>query len=159
MKIVFTSLFMILAICSCSKKNTPRSAALPDNVTDDKPIVLKEGQAIILMMEGDRNLMIGATVADGELTVSEIDTKGRSFGVTWKDTNTWDTSTTVSDGANTTFVLDKNGDGYADFKTELNPSGTRRFELQGEAWIELNPEINTKESNKAEMATPRKLSD
>lgn len=81
--------------------------------------------------------MIGASVIDGKLTVVEIDPKGRNFGVTWKNSEAWDTSTIVSDGSTTTYVLDKNGDGYADFKAETTPTGSRRYELQGEEWVEV----------------------
>jgi hypothetical protein len=137
MKTLLLALFLIFAVCACSKKPAPRSAALPDNVTNDKPIVLKEGQSVILMKEGDQYLMIGASVADGKLSVAEIDPKGRNFGVTWKDSETWETSTMVSDGTTATSVLDKNGDGYADFKAVSTPSGLRRYELQGEEWVEI----------------------
>lgn len=137
MKTLTLVLCLIVAVCSCSKKTSQRSAALPDNVVSDKPIILKEGQSVVLMKEGDRNLMIGAAVIDGKLTVAGIDPKSRNFGVTWKDADSWDTSTTVKDGSKSTIVLDKNGDGYADFRTEVTPSGVHRYELQGETWIEL----------------------
>ena len=102
---------------------------------------------MILMMEGDRDLMVGASVSNGKLSVAEIDPKSRNFGVAWKDADTWETSTTVKDGSNTTFVLDKNGDGYADFKAEITPTGTRRYELQGEAWIEVKSTKKTSEQD------------
>jgi len=102
---------------------------------------------VILMKEGDRNLMIGATVLDGKLSVAEINPKGRNFGVTWKDAETWETSTTVSDGPNHTYVLDKNGDGYADFKAETTPSGTHRFELKGDAWVEVKSKKDRSEQD------------
>jgi hypothetical protein len=86
--------------------------------------------------------MIGAAVVDGKLSIAEIDPKGRNFGVTWKDAETWETSTMVSDGLNRTYVLDKNGDGYADFKADSTPSGTRQFELKGKAWVELKSRNN-----------------
>ena len=145
MKTFLPALFLIFVICACSKRPPSRSAALPDNVISDKPIVLKEGQAVILMMEGDRDLMVGASVSDGKLSVAEIDPKSRNFGVAWKDADTWETSTTVTDGSNTTFVFDKNGDGYADFKAEITPTGTRRYELHGEAWIEVKSTKKTSE--------------
>jgi hypothetical protein len=137
MKTLLPALFLIFAISACGKKPAPRSAAIPDNVVSDKPIVLKEGQSVILMKEGDRELMIGASVVDGKLSVVEIDPKGRNFGVTWKDSESWETSTIVSDGSTTTSILDKNGDGYADFKAVSTPSGLRRYELQGEEWVEI----------------------
>ena len=137
MKTFLPALFLILVVCACSKKPPSRSAALPDNVVNDKPIVLKEGQAVIFMMEGDRDLMIGASVSDGKLSVAEIDRKSRNFGVTWEDSERWNTATMVADGPNQVTVLDRNGDGYADFKAEVAPTGIRRYELQGEAWIEV----------------------
>ena len=147
MKTPLPALFLIFVICACSKKPPSRSAALPDNVMSDKPIVLKEGQAVILMMEGDRDLMVGASVSDGKLSVAEIDQKKRNFGVTWRDADTWDTSTTVKDGSNTTVVFDKNGDGYADFKAEITPTGTRRYELQGEDWVEVKSKKSQSEQD------------
>ena len=137
MKAHLAVLFLIAVVCGCNKMPPTRSTALPDNVVSDKPIILKEGQAVILMREGDRALMIAASVIDEELSIGEIDPKGRSFGVTWKDADTWDTSTTVTDGNNRTLVLDKNGDGYADFRAEMTPSGDRGYELQGETWVEF----------------------
>ena len=150
MKNLIPSLFLIVAISSCSKEPTSRSAALPDNVVSDKPIVLKEGQSVMLMREGDPDLMIGASVVDGKLSVAEIDPKGRNFGVTWKNSESWTTSTIVSDGTITTYVLDKNGDGYADFRAENSPAGTHRYELQGEAWIEVKSTKKTSESGSRE---------
>ena len=147
MKTLLPALFLTFIVCACSKKPPLRSAALPDNVVTDKPIVLKEGQAVVLMMEGDRNLMVGASISDGKLSVAEIDPKSRNFGVTWKDADTWGTSTSVTDGSNTTFVLDKNGDGYADFKTEITPTGTRRYELQGEDWVEVKSKKSQSEQD------------
>lgn len=123
--------------CSCSKTPAPRPAALPDNVVSDKPIVLKEGQAVMLMKAGDRDLMIGVAVVDGKLSVSEVDPKGRNFGVAWRNSDTWETSTMVSEGQNHTITMDKNMDGLADFKAVTTPSGTHRFEMKGESWLEL----------------------
>ena len=137
MKNLLPALFLIFAVCACGKKQAVRSAALPDNVVSDKPIVLKEGQAVILMKAGDRDLMIGVSIVDGKLCVHEVDLKGHNFGVVWKDSETWETSTTVSDGQNHTIVMDKNMDGFADLKAETTPSGTHRSELKGEAWVEL----------------------
>ena len=145
MKTLLPALFLIFVVCACSKKPPSRSAALPDNVVTDKPIVLKEGQAVVLMMEGDRDLMVAASVVDGKLSVAEVDPKGRNFGVTWKDSESWTTSTNASDGSSSTYVLDKNGDGYADYKAEITSTGTRRYELQGEAWIEVKSTKKTSE--------------
>ena len=77
MKTLIPSLFLIFAVCACEKKPQVRSAALPDNVVNDKPIVLKKGQAVVLMKEGDRDLMTGIGVVDGKLCVQEIDPKGK----------------------------------------------------------------------------------
>jgi len=145
MKNLLPALLLIFAVCACSKKSGPRSAVLPDNVVSDKPIVLKEGQSVMLMKKGDRDLMIGVGVVDGKLAVNEIDPKGRNFGVTWMDSESWATSTIVSDGTNSTYVLDRNGDGYADYRAETSPAGTRRYELQGDAWIEVQSTKKTSE--------------
>lgn len=91
----------------------------------------------MLMMDGDNDLKIGAAVVDGRLSIAEIDPAGRNFGVTWKDAETWETSTIISDGSNTTIVMDKDGDGYADFKAETGPSGSRRYKLEEDTWIEV----------------------
>ena len=147
MKTLLPVLFLIFIVCACSKKSPSRSAALPDNVVTDKPIVLKEGQAVVLMMEGDRDLMVAASVVDGKLSIAEVDPKNRNFGVTWEDAETWNTSTMVADGPNQVTVLDRNGDGYADFKAEITPTGTRRYELQGEAWIEVKSTKKTSEQD------------
>lgn len=145
MKTLLPALFLTFAISACNKKPVPKSAALPENTGSEKLIVLKEGQAVTLMKEGDRELMIAASVVQGKLCVAEVDPRGRSFGVSWKDADTWDTTTTVTDGSNTTMVFDKNGDGYADFRAELTPSGIKRYELQGEAWVQLKPKIENGE--------------
>ena len=137
MKNLLPALFLMLTVCACSKKPAPRSAALPDNLVSDKPIVLKEGQSVTLMKEGDPDLRIGASVVDGKLSIAEIDPKGRNFGVSWKDSESWETGTIVSDGSTASYVLDKDGDGYADFKAETSPSGTRRYKLQGAEWVEV----------------------
>lgn len=137
MKIVFLTASFLFAATSCTKKPAAGSAALPDNVMSDKPIVLKEGQAVILMKTGDKDLMIGVGVVDGKLSVQEVDPEGRNFGVTWKDSETWETSTMMAEGETHTVVMDKNMDGYADLKAETTPSGTRRFESKGQEWVEL----------------------
>jgi hypothetical protein len=140
MKTLHSTLYLIFAVCACNKEPSPRPAALPDNVVSDKPIVLKEGQVVILTKEGDRDLMICASVLNGKLSVAEIDPKGRNFEVTWKDPESWETSTEVSDGSIHTFVLDKNGDGYADLRAETTPSGIKRSELKDDKWVELKSE-------------------
>jgi|GEM_PF-6252578 len=128
-----------LTVSSCGKKLSPRSAALPDNVVSDKPIVLKEGQAIVLMKEGDPNLKIGAAVVDGKLSIADLNTKGRNFEVTWKDSKHWETATMVSDGENFACAMNRNMDGFADFKSIRTSDGLHRFELKGGEWVELKP--------------------
>jgi hypothetical protein len=137
MKPLLALLPLVLMVCSCGEKTTIRPASLPDNVTSDKPIVLKEGQAVVFMKEGDRNLMVAATVTDGKLSIGEVDQKGRSFSVAWKDSETWETSTQVNDGEDVRTVMDKDMDGHADFKAEAGPSGVRRFRKEGEEWLEV----------------------
>jgi hypothetical protein len=138
MKTLVITLFSILGLCSCGKKQTADAAPKSNEEEYElKRIVLKDGQSVMLMMDGDSDLKIGAAVVDGRLSIAEIDPEGRNFGVTWKDSETWETSTIISDGSTTGYVLDKDGDGYADFKAETGPSGTRRYKLEGEAWIEV----------------------
>ena len=137
MKALILVLLSIVFVSSCDKKEASRSAALPDNLVSDKPIVLKEGQGVVLMMDGDSDLMIAAAVVDGKLSVGEVDPHGSSVGVIWKDSETWETSTTSSDGTNSTTILDRDGDGYADFRAVHTSSGLRRYELKGDVWIEL----------------------
>jgi hypothetical protein len=139
MKSILLATPLLLAVCSCNSKSIVRPASLPDNVLSDKPIVLKEGQAIVFMKAGDQNLMIAASVLDGQLCVAEVDPKGHNFGITWRDSETWQTSTEISDGQNHKIVMDRDMDGYADFKAEFSPTETHRFELKGQEWMELKP--------------------
>ncbi|MBT7960191.1 MAG: hypothetical protein HN759_12755, partial [Akkermansiaceae bacterium] len=60
---------------------------------EDRPIILKEGQGVVLVPEGNKSLLVGVSVVDGKLSVSEIDPEGRSFSVTWDDPEIWETST------------------------------------------------------------------
>lgn len=114
MKTLIPAFLLVVFTSSCDKKAASRSAAVPNHLLSDKPIVLKEGQAVILMKDEDTDLMIAASVVDGKLSVAEIDPYGRNFGVTWTDTETWETSTMNSEGENNTTVLDKDGDGGAE---------------------------------------------
>ena len=149
MKHLIFILCLITCLSACSKKQIATSAALPDNVTKDKPIILKEGQAVIIMKEGDLDLMVGIAVADGKLSVAEIDPNGRNFGVTWKDSETWETATMISTTPrHSTTVMDRDGDGHADFKAIRTHSGLQRFELKNEEWIELKS--NKNKANKAQ---------
>jgi hypothetical protein len=145
MKTIVITLFSIFGLCSCGKKQTTDEA--PKSIEKEfklKRIVLKKGQPVILMMDGNSDLKIAAAIVDGRLSIAEIDPKGRNFGVTWEDSERWETSTIISDGSTTRFVLDKDGDGYADFKAETGPSGTRRYKLEGDAWIEVKSKKNRK---------------
>ena len=108
---------------------------------------MKEGQAIVLMKAGDPHLMIAASVVDGKICIAEVNPKGHDFGVTWKNSKTWETSTIVTDGKNITCVMDKNMDGFADFRTETTPGGTHRYELKGQDWVELKPDQKESEQD------------
>lgn len=127
----------IFSVSACLKKPAPRSAALPDNVESDKPIVLKEGQAVAFMKAGDRDLMVTAAVVDGKLSIGEVDPKGRNFSVTWTDSETWETVTAFSDRDQHQWVWDKNMDGMADQKVEVSASERHHYEAKSQEWREL----------------------
>jgi hypothetical protein len=127
----------VFSISTCLKKPAPRPAALPDNVVSDKPIVLKEGQAVVFMKAGDRDLMVAAAVVDGKLSIGEVDPKGRNFSVTWTDSETWETATEFSDKDRHQWVWDKNMDGMADHKVEVTTSERHHYEAKSQEWREL----------------------
>jgi hypothetical protein len=129
-----------ITICSCGEREQADRSGIPENVVRDGPIILKEGQAFILMIEGDDDLMIGATVTDGKLSIADLDAEGRNFGVTWTDTNTWETSTIIQEEETTLIVMDRNGDGFPDYKAESTSAGLRRYERQDDSWVEIQPE-------------------
>lgn len=129
--------FIVLALMGCDNSSRPRSPALPDNVLEDRPIVLKEGQAIILVPEGDTSVMIGASVADGKLSISEIEPKGRSFSITWNDADSWETMIIDSTAEQTITTIDKDGDGLPDLRAILKEGSALRFQLEKPKWIEL----------------------
>jgi hypothetical protein len=109
--------------CSSPKKLGPESrqaAAL-----NGCPIIINEGQSILFKMANAPNLVIGAAVVNGELAVWEIDPNGRNFEVVWKDSETWKTSTEFSDGDKRVTIIDKNGDGKADFMRIGTPADKR----------------------------------
>ena len=110
---------------------------------EERPIVIKEGQAVILVPESNKSLMIGASVVDGKLSISEIEPKGRSFSVTWNDPESWETSMTDSEDDQTTTVIDKNGDGVPDIRAVLKKESLSRFVLQDPKWIELESRTNS----------------
>lgn len=133
------SLFVVtIALCACNNKFVTRSDSVPDNVKEDRPIVLKEGQAVVLVPESNKAVMIGATVLDGRLSIAEIDPDGGNFGVTWNDEESWDTSTIIPDGSNQITLIDKNGDGIPETKIDK----TGGFRLKKIEWerIEKKPE-------------------
>jgi hypothetical protein len=80
--------------------------------------------------------MIGASVVDGKLVIAEIDPKGRSLSVAWKNKDSW--TTTVMDSAeNQTTVIDKDGDGIPDIRAVMKEGSLLRFRLEDAKWIEL----------------------
>lgn len=130
--------FLALALAGCERPKAPRSAAVPDNVSEDKPIILKEGQAVILVPEGKPSVKIGASVLKGKLVIAEIDPKGKSFFTVWSDEDTWETSVTDSTTAGqTTTVLDKDGDGIPDFRAVVKEGSAARFQMGEPEWIEV----------------------
>ena len=130
-------LLFAFALAGCRDSKPYRSSALPDNVMEDRPIVLKEGQAVILIPEGNKSVMIGASVVDGKLSISEIDSKGRSFSVSWNDQESWETSVIDSAEDQMTTVIDKNGDGLPDLRVEKKKGSLSRFTLGEPKWIKL----------------------
>ena len=128
---------LALPFIGCRDPKPTRSSALPDNVFEDRPIVIREGQAVILMPESNKSLMIGASVANGRLSISEIDPKGRSFSVTWNDQESWETSVIDSQDDQTTTIIDKNGDGLPNLRAVTADGSLSRFRMEDPRWIEL----------------------
>lgn len=139
-------LFFALALAGCRDSKTYRPSALPDNVMEDRPIVLKEGQAVILIPEGNKAVMIGASVVDGKLTISEIDSKGRSFSVSWNDQESWLTAVLDSAEDQMTAVIDKNGDGLPDLRVVKKKESLSRFTLEEPKWIEVESRTKTEQT-------------
>jgi hypothetical protein len=110
------SMVVSLTLIGC-KGNDSRSSLLPDNVKEDRPIVIKEGQAIVFRPESNKSLLICAGVVDGKLSVMEINQKGKSFSVTWSDSDSWETTIKNSTNGKTTVIIDKDGDGLPDVRT------------------------------------------
>ena len=134
---------VFIAIClltttGCQKSEKEKSAAVPDSVIDDTPIIIREGQAVILVPEGDSSLKIGAAVIDGKLTVSEIDPNGRSFSVTWNDAEHWSTSSISLENGILTTVIDDNGDGIPKFRMVRAKGRIQRSELRNVEWSEAD---------------------
>ena len=128
---------LVCMIVGCKKPDQNRDPALPENVLEDRPIILKEGQAVILVPEHNRALMIGAAVTDGKLTVSEIDPHGRDFSVTWTNQESWQTTTSIATDDQTTTLIDKDGDGVPDLRAEMTKGSLKRFTLDSPRWTEL----------------------
>lgn len=128
---------LVFAMAGCNRLKSSRSPSLPANVVEDQPIIIKEGQGVILVPEGKRSLMIGASVIDGNLIVSEIEPKGKSFSVTWSDQDSWTTSVLDSAKDISTTIIDKNGDGIPDIRAVKKEGSLLRFRLEDPKWIEL----------------------
>lgn len=128
---------LVFALVGCDGSKSSKTSTLPENVKDDRPIVIKEGQAIVLTPEGKASILIGASVVDGKLSISEIDAKGKSFSVTWDDENSWTTSTVDSAGDQTTTIIDKNGDGIPDIRAIMKDGSLSRSQLEDPKWSEL----------------------
>lgn len=137
MKALLSCLVPFLALTSCEKPVPTRPAELPDNVSSDKPIVMKEGQALVFMKEGNPDLTISVGLVDGRLHIMELDQATPHFEVIWKDTKKWETTTTTKDGETTTLLRDRNMDGIPDLKAVISPTGTKRYDRIGEQWLEL----------------------
>ncbi|MCF6311571.1 MAG: hypothetical protein L3J39_03885 [Verrucomicrobiales bacterium] len=137
-----SAILIAITLTGCDGKVSTNSSALPENVKEDRPIVLKEGQAVVLMPENNKSLMIGAAVLNGKLMIGEIDPNGRNFSVTWNDQESWETSTNISDDLNEITLFDKDGDGLPDFKVVSKDGKMERLELFDVQWKEKK---NTRE--------------
>lgn len=128
---------LLFSIAGCNNSKSSRSLSVPDNVMKDKPILIKEGQAVILVPESNKSIMVGASVIDGKLTISEIDPEGKSFSVTWDDEDSWSTTVVDCTEHQTTTVIDKNGDGIPDFRVVAKEGALLRFYLDNPSWVDL----------------------
>jgi hypothetical protein len=126
MKFILIALSCCFVACSKSKPRHPKH--LPDNVLNDSPILIGEGQIIRFKMKNDLNLLVCAMVIDGELTVCDFDgnSGGKKFEVRWKDTENWRCSTEFPEGDKIVTIVDLNGDGTADFMTKGTPADKRK---------------------------------
>jgi len=125
-------LSLALALFGCKGSESVRSSALPENVKEDRPIILKEGQAVVLIPEGDKSVMVGASIVDGKLSISEIEPDGKSFSVTWNDSESWESAVMNSSEGKTTTLIDKDGDGLPDLKAIMTKGSLSRFSLNYE---------------------------
>ena len=128
---------LALALLGCRDATPTSSGALPENVKEERPIILKEGQAVTLIPEGDRSLMVGATVINGRLSISEVDPDGRSLSVTWKDSESWQTSVIDSAKDKTITLIDKDGDGVPDLKAIMTEGSLQRYTLGDPEWNKI----------------------
>ena len=139
----FIALSLItFVLASCEDKVLPSSAHLPDNVKEDSPTILKEGEAIVLIPEGDKALMIGATVINGKLAISEIDPEGRSLDITWHDKDSWRAATTIKAEDEIVYLIDNDGDGMPDLKAVMKDGELVRYKLKSVQWEKISKENN-----------------
>jgi hypothetical protein len=139
--------FLGLLLVGCRDTKSSRSTALPDNVMEDRPIILKEGQGVVLVPEGNKSLLVGVSVVDGKLSVSEIDPEGRSFSVTWDDPEIWETSTMNSAEDKTTTLVDKDGDGMPDLRAVMTKGSLSRFTLEPPKWVEIESKTKSEQDS------------
>jgi hypothetical protein len=128
--------FFPIILAGCEKSEPARPPSLPENVMEDRPIIIKEGQALILVPDGKESLMLAVTVSDGDLLISEVDPDGKSLSVTWHDEESWTTSVMDTKEGQTTTVIDKNGDGIPDIRAVLGNGSLSRFRLEEAKWID-----------------------
>lgn len=138
---------LALALLGCRDAPSTSSGALPENVKENRPIILKEGQAVTLIPEGDRSLMVGATVIDGKLSISEVDPDGRSISVTWKDSESWKTSVIDSAKGKTTTLIDKDGDGLPDLKAIMAEGFLQRYTLDDPEWNKIESQSKREQAD------------
>lgn len=142
---VILALFTCCAI-SCSSPKKLASEPLQTDAVNGCPIIINEGQSILFRMANDPKLIIGAAVINGEIAVWEIDPNGRNFEVVWKDSETWKTSTEFNDKDKRITIIDRNGDGKADFMRIGTPSDKRNgresdmvgFAAKEQEWEKIN---------------------
>lgn len=130
-------IFLLFTSTGCEKSDHLQSHLLPENVKNDKPIIIKEGQAIVLVPEGKEALMLAVTVHKNDLLISEIDPDGKSLSVTWHDEESWTTSIMDSTEGRTITVVDKDGDGIPDIRAVMENKSLSRYRIEETKWIEL----------------------
>ena len=108
---------------------------------------------MILAPENNKSLIIGASVVDGRLSISEIDPKGRSFSISWIDEESWETSVIDSQDDQTTTTIDKNGDGLPDLRVVMADGALLRSTLDDPRWIELKSKNKSEQGVAPQSAT------